>query len=99
MKAILVVIVYLNGSKLSKQLWTEQSEMLNDIIASWQEKLKQVDIIHLIVNVERDTEIDIRLLAPGELIEEDRAILRGFKNQIMSNLNNLTINDAKSFYE
>jgi hypothetical protein len=98
MKPILVVIVYLCSSNLSRQHFELQAENLNEVMLIWQEKFKNVDIMHLIVKVERDTEIDVKLLTPHDITEQDRVILKGIQKHLMTITSDQEINNAKTFY-
>lgn len=99
MKPILVVIVYLCNENMSKQLFEQYSNNLTDIIKAWQVKLPNVDIIHMILAVKRDSAVSIKLLKAEALDTGDRVVLKQLQKHLSSSLNNTTLNSAKSFYE
>ena len=99
MKPILVVVIYVCNEHLSKQLFDEYSYNLSNIINAWQIKLPNVDIIHLILAVKRDSAVSIKLLKAEALDTGDRVVLKQLQKHLSSSLNNTTLNSAKSFYE
>ena len=99
MKPILVVIVYLCNDRLSNQLFAEFANNLTFHIKGWQEKLPEVTIIDMIMPVQRDSSVSVKLLNGEKLATRDVVILKHLQKHLTEAANYTPINDAKTFYE